>query len=138
MAPVLEIVDHVHVYVADRARAEIWYRDVLDLRRDKVLEVWADGGPLMLGSRSGSVKLALFERERAPCRSTIAFRVDAAGFKDWLARLDRLLDCATKISDHALAWSMYFDDPFGNPFEITCYDYNALASGLIGRRSSGS
>ena len=137
MALVLEIVDHVHVYVADRARAEIWYRDVLDLHRDKVLEVWADGGPLMLGSRSGSVKLALFEQASEPCRSTIAFRVDAAGFNDWLARLDRLLDRAPKISDHDVAWSMYFDDPFRNPFEITCYDYDALASGLMSRRSSG-
>ncbi len=129
MAPALDAVDHVHVYVADRARAEVWYRDVLDLHRDKALEFWSERGPLMLKSSTGTIMLALFEGESEPCRSTIAFRVEAVGFADWLARLDRLLGTPPKLWDHDVAWSMYFDDPFGNPFEITCYDHDALAPG---------
>lgn len=34
MPPELRAFDHVHVFVADRARAEAWYGEVLGLRRD--------------------------------------------------------------------------------------------------------
>ena len=33
MAPKLKGFDHVHVYVADQARAEDWYAEVLSFRR---------------------------------------------------------------------------------------------------------
>ncbi len=32
--------------------------------------------------------------------------------------------------DHDFAWSLYFSDPFGNPYEITSYDYGALSESL--------
>jgi catechol-2,3-dioxygenase len=32
-----------------------------------------------------------------------------------------------KPVDHGLAWSLYFADPDGNPYEITTYDHAAVA-----------
>ena len=41
MPPQIEAFDHIHVYVADRAAAESWYRRVLGFARSKELEFWA-------------------------------------------------------------------------------------------------
>ena len=73
---------------------------------------------------------ALFERPRQACRSTIALRVDAAAFLAWRSHLAAALLRGAEPQDHALSWSMYFADPDGNPYEITCYDYAALAPAL--------
>ena len=63
MAPRLERVDHIHVFVNDRTIAEQWYADVMGFHRVTGLEFWAtDGGPLTIGDASGSIHLALFER----------------------------------------------------------------------------
>jgi catechol-2,3-dioxygenase len=35
------------------------------------------------------------------------------------------LGSAPRCEDHALALSMYFSDPDGNPFEITTYEHEA-------------
>ena len=85
MAPELERVDHIHVFVADRAAAERWYARVLGLERIDALAFWAaDGGPLTLANASGSIHLALFERPAAAkCRSTIALATSAAGLLAW-------------------------------------------------------
>ena len=62
MAPTLERVDHIHVFVSDRGAAESWYADVMGLKRINELEFWAaDRGPLTIGDRSGAIHLALFE-----------------------------------------------------------------------------
>ena len=44
MPPEIEAFDHIHVYVADRAAAEQWYRQVLGFARTPELAVWASGG----------------------------------------------------------------------------------------------
>jgi catechol 2,3-dioxygenase-like lactoylglutathione lyase family enzyme len=133
MTPALQGVDHVHVFVADRAAAERWYARVLGLARVPALAFWADdGGPLTLADAAESLHLALFERPRQPCRSTIALRVDAAAFLAWRSHLAAMLDRPPSLEDHALSWSIYFADPDGNPYEITCYDYAALAPALRG------
>ena len=63
MAPTLERVDHIHVFVSDRAASEQWYAKVMGFRRVKDLEFWAaDGGPLTIANPSGTIHLALFER----------------------------------------------------------------------------
>ena len=60
--PSLDRVDHVHVYVADRAASEAWYAQVLGLTRVAELAFWAsDGGPLTLGAIPGE------ERPRLAC-----------------------------------------------------------------------
>ena len=131
MAPELERVDHIHVFVADRAAAERWYARVLGLKRIDALAFWADGGgPLTLGDASGSIHVALFERPAAgKCRSTIALATSAAGLVAWQRHLAAELGEAPPRVDHQVSWSIYFDDPDGNPFEITTYDHAALAAG---------
>jgi catechol-2,3-dioxygenase len=132
MSPEVEAFDHIHVYVADRAAAEQWYRQVLGFTRTQELAVWAaGGGPLTLQNSTGSVHLALFERPREKNRATIALRVNGAQFAQWLAHLRRELDGEVTVEDHELSVSLYFTDPDGNPYEITSYDH-ASARPLIG------
>src|SRR5262245_35551875 len=112
MPPPIEAFDHIHVYVADRAAAEQWYRDVLGFTRTPELAVWASGGgPLTLQNASGSVHLALFERPRQNNRATIALRVSGTQFAQWLAHLRGALDGNVTVEDHELSVSLYFKDP---------------------------
>jgi len=127
MPPELQAFDHIHIYVADRAAAEQWYRDVLGLHRSLELEFWAeDGGPLTIQNASGSIHLALFERPAQSCRSVVALRVGARQYKEWKAHLQVLLPGQVSEEDHAASWSLYFTDPDANPYEITTYEVQAL------------
>lgn len=124
MTPLLDRIDHIHVYVADREISEQWYDDVLGLSRVPELERWAaDGGPLTVANEAGTIHLALFERKPQPSRSTVAFGVTAAEFVAWRKHLEAALDEPPKIEDHQLSWSLYFSDPDGNPYEITTFEY---------------
>ena len=129
MAPELERVDHLHVFVADRVAAEQWYARVLGLKRLASLERWAaDGGPLTLGNASDTIHIALFERPAgAKSRSTIALGTSAEGLLAWQRHLAAELVKAPVRVDHEVSWSIYFEDPDGNPYEITTYEYDALA-----------
>jgi catechol-2,3-dioxygenase len=127
MPPKLESVDHVHVYVHNRAAAETWYHKVLGLTRVKQFESWTpNDGPLMLGAASLNFKIALFERSGEKCHSTIAFAASAIEFLAWKSHLAASLDLPPELEDHELSWSLYFRDPDGNPYEITSYDYAEL------------
>jgi catechol-2,3-dioxygenase len=129
MAPGLRGIDHVHVYVGSREQAEKWYASVLGFRRVESLMAWAvDDGPLMLEDPGGRIHLALFESERGP-DSTIAFGAGGEAFLQWRTHLEAH-SVRLRIADHALAWSMYFHDPFGNYHEITTYDYDHVAEHL--------
>ena len=131
MALTLDRVDHIHVLVRDRVAAEQWYARVMFLARVPELEFWApDGGPLTIGNPSGTVHLALFERPTQQCRSTVAFAVGAEEFLEWRGHLHAALGHPVAMEDHAVSWSLYFADPDGNPFEITSYEYAALAPHL--------
>ena len=128
MAPELERVDHIHVFVADRAEAEQWYARVMGLERLEALEFWApDGGPLTVGNRSGIIHIALFERLAAKCRSTIALGTTAEGLLAWRRHLEAELGRPVEMVDHQVSWSLYIEDPDGNPYEVTTYEYEALA-----------
>ena len=129
MAPELERVDHLHVFVADRVAAEQWYARVLGLKRLASLERWAaDGGPLTLGNASDTIHIALFERPAgAKSRSTIALGTSAEGLLAWQRHLAAELVKAPVRVDHEVSWSIYFEDPDGNPYENTTYEYDALA-----------
>jgi len=88
--------------------------------------VWAvENGPLTLENPEGTVHLALFESDRSPT-STIAFGASGEEFLAWKAHLEsHAIDL--RITDHQLAWSMYFSDPFGNCHEITTNDYDMVS-----------
>ena len=131
MAPSLKSIDHIHVYVRDRAAAETWYSQVLGFSRVQELEFWApNGGPLTIQNGSGSIHIALFERERREYRSTIAFSASATEFLAWQSHLASELGHEVKAVDHDVSWSLYFPDPDGNPYEITSYEYAELSSHL--------
>ncbi len=131
MAPVLDRIDHVHLYVADREASERWYESVLGFTRIPELAFWSpDGGPLTVGNPSGTVHIALFERPAEKCRSTVAFGASATEFLAWITHLQKVLDRPMQAVDHEVSWSLYFSDPDANPFEITSYEYAALASQL--------
>jgi catechol-2,3-dioxygenase len=137
MTPDILAFDHVHVFVRDHGEAQAWYRRVLGFTLTPELEFWAaDGGPLTIQNASGTVHIALFERgeranKREPllCRSTIALRVDAAGWLAWREHLARELPGAINEEDHVASMSLYFNDPDGNPYEITTYDVAELNAG---------
>jgi hypothetical protein len=68
----------------------------------------------------------------------VAFRVDAAGFMEFLDHIEQV-EVASRhggrlsrddVVDHDLAWSIYFRDPWGNNYEVTSYDYEAITLAL--------
>ncbi|MEP5763368.1 MAG: VOC family protein [Halieaceae bacterium] len=127
--PVFAGVDHLHVYVKDRAAAADWYQQVLGFEPMEALAQWASGGgPLTLEDRSGKVHLALFESDKAPT-STIAFGASGAAFIDWRNYL-AAAGLELRLADHELAWSLYFHDPDGNYHEITTYDHGYVSARL--------
>ena len=114
--------DHVHVFVPERDRAAAWYRDVLGLAVVLEHAHWAaDGGPLTVSGDGGTSGVALFEGE-APSggerRRVVALRVAVR---------------ASDVVDHGESFSIYFVDPWGNPFEVTSYDAELVRSRLGAR-----
>ena len=131
MAPTLDRIDHVHVFVADRAAAERWYERVLGFSPVAALAFWSHGGgPSTISDGSGRIHLALFERPTQACRSTVAFGATAEAFLAWREHLCAALGHPVDVTDHQVSWSMYFSDPDGNPFEITCDDHGVLSAAL--------
>ena len=129
MAPQIEGIDHIHLYVADRKAAQRWYAEVLGFQVVPELAHWAEGGgPLTLADASGAVHLAVFERPAKANRATLALRVSAPQFTAWQRHLPERLGRALEVVDHGVAWSMYFSDPDGNPYEITCYEVQDLGA----------
>lgn len=136
MAPTIDRFDHIHVYVKDRAAAEVWYERVFGFRRIEELAFWADGGPLTITNESGSVHIALFERPPKPNHATIALHVSREAFLAWLPHAEAVLGTKLEPVDHDVCWSLYFSDPDGNPYEITSFDYEEIAADL-GSRVTG-
>lgn len=130
MTPKLSGIDHVHIYVDNWDKAERWYEAVLGFKRVEKFMVWAvKGGPLTLENPEGNIHLAIFEKVDHPDTSAIAFSASGEDFLAWNAHLeDHGLDL--RISDHKLAYSLYFSDPWGNLHEITTYDHGSVARRL--------
>jgi len=130
MTPKMSGIDHVHVYVANWNDAEKWYQDVLGFKRVERFMVWAvGGGPLTLENVEGDVHVALFEREDHPDTSAIAFGATGEEFLAWKSHLEGQ-GLELRISDHDLAYSLYFSDPWGNLHEITTYDHDQVRGQL--------
>ena len=128
MIPVFDRIDHIHVYVTDRNKAEQWYADVMGFSRVPELESWAVDGPLTLQNPSGTVHIALFQAPAQPCRSVIAVAVGPNEFIAWRQHLVDKLKRPVEPEDHRLSWSLYFADPDGNPWEITSYQHAVIAT----------
>ena len=131
MPPALKSIDHVHVFVLNRVAAIDWYLNVLGMKPIGELEFWSkDGGPLTITDPSGNVHIAIFESSKERCRSTIALGVGATEFMDWKQHLSEKLVQSLEAVDHTVSWSLYFTDLDGNPYEVTTYEYDAVAEQL--------
>ena len=137
--------DHIHLMVPDRYEAARWYAENLGFEIVEAYEEWArvEGGPLHVSADGGRSGLALFEI--GPGTPTfkieigVAFAVDAktfVGFAEGLGerklsdgRGGRLK--ASSVVDHDLCYAFYFQDPYGNAFELDCYDHAAVKRDLV-------
>jgi catechol 2,3-dioxygenase len=130
MTPTLSGIDHIHVYVANWEDAEKWYGTVLGLKRVEALMPWAvKGGPLTLENPEGNVHIALFERENHSGSTAIAFGASGEAFLVWKAHLENM-GLELRITDHKLAYSLYFNDPDQNMHEITTYERDYVVAHL--------
>lgn len=130
MTPKLSRIDHLHLYVTDRDEATAWYQSVLGFRVVEALQEWAvNNGPVTLETDDGAIHLALFERETPQPSSAIAFGASAEEFMKWKTHLEQS-GLALRISDHRLAYSMYFEDPYDNLLEITTYEHGLVEQHL--------
>ncbi len=137
--------DHVHIRVPDRAEAAAWYGEHLGFEPVERFDFWAtavDGGPLQISADGGRTMLALFEAsEGHPMvaqQTGVAFSVDAETFISFVHSLPCAIenprgDALTPgdIVDFDLCWAFDFVDPWGNLYELNCYDYTTIRDELI-------
>lgn len=137
--------DHVHIRVPDRAEAAEWYAKHLGFEPVAAYDFWAtgfEGGPLQISADGGATMLALFEAsERAPMvpqQTGIAFSVDADAFMAFARALPSEIDTPegerlvlTDLVDFDLCWAFELVDPWGNQYELNCYDYQRIRTELV-------
>jgi catechol 2,3-dioxygenase-like lactoylglutathione lyase family enzyme len=137
--------DHVHIRVPDRRVAAKWYADNLGFEPVREFEFWArgfDGGPLQISADGGHTMLALFETSEAhpmiPQKTGVAFSVDAETFMAFARGLPCGIDSPAgrplridDIVDFDLCWAYNLADPWGNQYELNCYDYARIEVDLI-------
>jgi catechol 2,3-dioxygenase-like lactoylglutathione lyase family enzyme len=137
--------DHVHIRVPDRAEAARWYAEHLGFEPVEEYAFWAngfDGGPLQISADGGDTTLALFEvtesHPMAPQRNGAAFNVDAATFIAFARSLPCGIDnpageplTVSDLIDFDLCWAFDLADPWGNQFELDCYDYEQVSTELV-------
>lgn len=137
--------DHVHVRVPDRLAAARWYAEHLGFEPVERFGFWArdvEGGPLQISADGGRTMLALFEAGEGhpmiPQETGVAFSLDAEGFMAFARSLPCGLDSPSgrplrigDVVDFDLCWAYTLADPWGNQYELNCYDYDRVRTELI-------
>jgi RimJ/RimL family protein N-acetyltransferase/catechol 2,3-dioxygenase-like lactoylglutathione lyase family enzyme len=137
--------DHVHIRVPDRAEAVAWYARHLGFEPVEAFDFWAtgfEGGPVQISADGGRTMLALFEAsEGHPMvrqETGVAFTVDADAFIAFTRSLPGEIQSpagrpllATDVVDFDLCWAIDLVDPWGNRYELNCYDYDRIKTELI-------
>jgi catechol 2,3-dioxygenase-like lactoylglutathione lyase family enzyme len=123
--------DHIELYVADREQAVAWYGDWLGFRPMPEHADWVATGPVMMRTAEGGAMLALFlgaplGAEKPKGWRRLAMGATATEFVAFFRRYQASGQKITGPSDHQKSWSVYFTDPWGNPLEVTTYDYAAV------------
>ncbi len=132
MGPKLSGVDHLHVNVGSWHEAEEWYGSVLNFKRVDSLMGWAvKNGPLTIENPEGTIHLALFESDSPERTNVIAFGTTGDEFLRWKTHLE-CQGLKLRVTDHEMAYSMYFSDPWQNSHEITTYERDYVAAKLAG------
>jgi catechol 2,3-dioxygenase-like lactoylglutathione lyase family enzyme len=136
-------VDHIELFVPDRNEAAAWYARTLGLSPVPEFLHWAADphSPLMIATAEAGTKLALFEGLPQGPRPAagfyrVAFRVDRRAFESFRLHIrdNPVFDEQGRevreltVSDHGVAWSLYFCDPWGHRFEVTTYDVGGGAA----------
>ncbi|CAN5635839.1 hypothetical protein BH10ACT2_BH10ACT2_24850 [soil metagenome] len=137
--------DHVHIRVPNRAEAAVWYADHLGFEPVDAFDFWAtgfDGGPLQISADGGKTTLALFEatadHPMVAQQTGVAFSVDAEMFMMFARSLSGEI-CgpngtplvANDIIDFDMCWAYDLADPWGNRYELNCYDYDRIKRELV-------
>jgi len=137
--------DHVHIRVPDRAEAARWYQEHLGFEPVEAYDFWAsgfEGGPLQISADGGRTTLALFEVSEGhpmiPQRTGVAFSVDPDVFVSFVRSLPRGIDhpsgqplAPEHLVDFDLCWAIDLVDPWGNEYELNCYDYDRVRTELV-------
>ena len=137
--------DHVHIRVPDRAEAARWYADHLGFEPVEKFDFWAtgfEGGPLQISADGGRTMLALFEagdgHPMIPQRTGVAFSVDAETFMSFARSLPGEINnpfgqplAPSDIVDFDMCWAFDLIDPWGNQYELNCYEYDRVKTNLI-------
>jgi catechol 2,3-dioxygenase-like lactoylglutathione lyase family enzyme len=137
--------DHVHIRVPDRAEAAAWYAEHLGFEPVEKYAFWAtgfEGGPLQISADGGQTTLALFEASEGHpmvAQTTgVAFSVDVETFISFSRSLPgEILGPSGQplvpndVIDFDLCWAYDFADPWGNQYELNCYDYDRIKAELI-------
>jgi catechol 2,3-dioxygenase-like lactoylglutathione lyase family enzyme len=135
----------VHIRVPDRAEAARWYAEHLGFEPVDAYDFWAsgfEGGPLQISADGGRTTLALFEASEAhpmvPQRTGVAFSVDADVFMSFARSLPGEIDGSSgaplelgDLVDFDLCWAFDLVDPWGNCYELNCYDYQRVRTELV-------
>ncbi len=137
--------DHVHIRVPDRAAAADWYRDHLGFEPVGDYDFWAngiDGGPLQISADGGKTMLALFEagdgHPMVAQETGVAFSVDADVFISFARSLPGEIPGPTgaplqpnDLVDFDMCWAFDLADPWGNRYELNCYEYDRIKTELV-------
>lgn len=137
--------DHVHIRVPDRAEAAAWYARHLGFEPVAAYDFWAtgfEGGPLQISADGGATTLALFEASdghpMVRQETGVAFSVDAESFAVFVRSLPGPIDGPAgrplergDVVDFDLCWAIDLVDPWGNKYELNCYDYDRVRTDLI-------
>ena len=137
--------DHVHIRVPDRTEAGTWYAEHLGFEPVEKYDFWAtgfEGGPLQISADGGATTLALFEAgEGHPMvaqQTGVAFSVDAEMFITFTRSLPGEINSPlgrplvpNDVIDFDMCWAFDLADPWGNQYELNCYDYDRIKTDLI-------
>ena len=137
--------DHVHIRVPDRTAAAGWYATHLGFEPVDEYDFWATsvpGGPLQMSADGGVTMLALFEagdgHPMIAQQTGVAFSVDLATFASFTRSLPGEI-CgplgrplvADDMIDFDMCWAFELADPWGNQYELNCYDYDRVGADLV-------
>lgn len=141
--------DHVHIRVPDREEAATWYAEHLGFEPVEKYEFWAtafEGGPLQISADGGETMLALFEASDShpmiPQETGVAFSVEAEAFIAFANALPNGVHSPAgrplvrgDLIDFDLCWAFDLADPWGNSYELNCYEYDRVSVDLVERHS---
>ena len=137
--------DHVHIRVPNREAAARWYAEHLGFEPVERFYFWAnlfEGGPLQISADGGQTMLALFEASEEhpmiPQKTGVAFSLDANAFIAFAHSLPGQINGPSgqplevgDVVDFDMCWAYNLIDPWGNQYELNCYDYERIKTELI-------